>query len=199
VIRSTFSAAVALLVALPALAAELELRYAALERIVGEQLFSQDGRHYVRGDQSTKCQFAYLESPHVTADNGRLRVTARFSGRSALDLFGRCVGLGDSFDLVLTGSPRARNGALIFENVDVATARDSYYIRRVRKALTSSFSKDFKIEVRDQARHLLEQQPPGSAPFKPAFQREMAGFELGDVRVHPDALVLVVEFRIVVK
>jgi hypothetical protein len=199
VIRRTFSAALALLIALPSFAAELELRYAALERIVGEQLFSQDGRHYVRGDRSTKCQFAYLESPHVAAENGRLRVTARFSGRSALDVFGRCVGLGDSFDLTLTGSPRARNGALIFENVDVTTVRDSYYIRRVRKALTSSFSKDFKIEVRDQARRLLEQQPPGPASFKPAFQQEMAGFELGDVQVHPDALVLVVEFRLVVK
>src|SRR5208283_1804207 len=83
----------------PMKAASLQLRYDALERIVAEQLFTQEGRRYVRGTAATKCQFAYLETPHVSAENGRLKVTARFSGRTALDVFGHCVGLGDSFDL----------------------------------------------------------------------------------------------------
>src|ERR1035438_7825047 len=91
--------------AVPSFATELELRYAAIERLLADQLFSQDGRLYVRGNKTTKCQFAYLESPRVGSANGRLRVTARFSGRTALDMFGRCVGLGDSFDLTLTASP----------------------------------------------------------------------------------------------
>jgi hypothetical protein len=149
-----------LLLAVPSFAAELELRYAAIERIIAEQLFTQEGRHYVRGSRSTKCQFAYLEAPHLSSDAGLLRVTARFSGRSALDLFGRCAGMGDEFDL----------------------------IRRVREALAQSISKDFKIEVRDRARRLLEQP-----------QQELATFDLGDIRVTPNALVLVVDFRLVVK
>ena len=179
-------------------AADLELRYGALERIIADQLFTQDGRHYVRGNQKTKCQFAYLESPHIGADSGRLRVTARFSGRSALDMFGRCVGLGDSFDLTLTGSPVVRGGALAFNDVAISTPRDSYYIRRVRQALTGAFSKDFRIDVRDQARRLIQQPPDPAAP-KPLYDRELAGFDLGDVRVTPDGLVLVVEFKLVVK
>src|SRR5271166_4015445 len=98
--------------ALPSFAAELELRYAALERIIAEQLFTQEGRHYVRGNRAARCQFAYLEAPKIGSEDGRLRVTARFSGRTALDLFGRCAGLGDSFDLTITAVPIPRNGAI---------------------------------------------------------------------------------------
>jgi hypothetical protein len=188
-------------------AAELELRFAALERIVAAQLFTQDGRHYVRGSRTTRCQFAYLETPHIDSDQGRLRVQARFSGRSALDLMGRCVGLGDSFDLTLTGTPASRNGAIVLRDVKVSTPRDSYYIRRVRAALSQSISKDFKIEVRDQAQRLLEQQDEISSnaalpivpPKDALYKQELATFDLGEIRVTPDALVLVVEFRLVVK
>src|SRR5258706_13558726 len=91
-----------LLAAAPSFAAELELRYAALQRIIAEQVFTQEGRHYVRGNKTTRCQYAYLESPRIGADGERLRVTAQFSGRSALDMFSRCVGMGDSFDFVVT-------------------------------------------------------------------------------------------------
>src|SRR5580704_7239292 len=147
--RFTVVAVLVLSVAMPAWSAELELRYGAIERLIADQLFSQEGRLYVRGNKATKCKFAYLESPHVGAVDGRLRVSARFSGRTALDMFGACVGLGDSFDFTMIASPIVKNGALAFKDVAVSTPRDSFYIRRVRLALTSSFSRDFKIEVRD--------------------------------------------------
>jgi len=175
--------------------ADLELRYGALERIIGEQMFTQDGRRYVRGNAAAKCQYAYLEHPRLSADDVRLRVVARFSGRSALDLLGRCVGLGDSFDLTITATPIARNGAIAFQDANVTTAKDSYYIRRVRQALTQSFTKDFKVEVRDQARRLL------ASPAQPGstYQQELSSFDLNAVHVTHDALVLEVEFKLVVK
>jgi len=181
-----------------ACAAELELRFEALERIVAAQLFTQDGRHYVRGNRAARCQFAYLEAPRIDSDHGRLRVRARFSGRSALDVFNRCVGLGDSFDLTLTAAPAPRDGAIVLRDVNVSTGRDSYYIGRVRAALIQSISKDFKIEIRDQARSLLEQHA-GASSTGALYQQELAQFDLGDIRVTPDALVLVVEFRLIVK
>jgi len=192
------TAALLIVAGIPAWAAELELRYAAIERVIADQLFSQDGRLYVRGNKTTRCKFAYLESPHVGAVNGRLRVSARFSGRTALDMMGACVGLGDSFDFTMIASPIVRNGALAFKEVSVSTPRDSFYIRRVRLALIDSFSHAFKIEVRDQARRLLEQ-PPAQASPTPLYRRELASFDLRDVRVQPDALVLVMDFRLVVK
>jgi hypothetical protein len=181
-----------LLAMVPAGAADIELRFDTLDRIIAAQVFTQDGRRYVRGTPTTKCQFAYLEAPHLGADNGLLRVNARFSGRTAFDLLGGCIGLGDSFDLTITAAPVVRNGAIGFKDVKVTTTKDSYYIRRVRAALTQSFGKDVKIDVKDQARKILEQGE------RAAYKAEMASFNLTEVRVTPDALVLVIDFRLVV-
>jgi hypothetical protein len=183
-----------LLCAVSLQAAELELRYTALERILAEQLFTQEGRHYVRGSRTSKCQFAYLETPHIDSDAGRLRIAARFSGRSALDLFGGCVGLGDSFDLTITAAPIPRNNTIALSEVKVTAVKDSYYIRRVRSAMALSIARDFKIELRDQARRLLEQTREG-APY----QQELAAFTLNEIKITSDSLILVLDFRLVVK
>lgn len=178
-----------------ALCADLEIRYSALERMVASQMFTQEGRRYVRGNQAAKCQYAYLEAPKLSAANGRLQVAARFSGSSALDLFSRCVGMGDSFNLTVTAVPVPRKGAIGFDDAQVSTPKDSYYIRRVRTAMTQSFDKDFKIDIRDQARRLLEQ--PASP--SPIYQQELRDLDLTAVRVTPDALVLVIDFKLIVK
>ncbi len=97
---------------------ELRIHYSALQRILAEQMFTQDGRQYVRGTPKARCNYAYLEHPDVHGDaQGRLKVEARFSGRSAIDFFGRCVGLGDSFDLSITAVPYYENGAIRFKDV----------------------------------------------------------------------------------
>ena len=181
-----------LLCAIPSFAAELELRFSALERILADQLFTQEGRHYIRGNRATKCQFAYLEAPHIDSDNGKLRIAARFSGRSALDLFGGCVGLGDSFDLTITASPLPHHDSIVLGDVKVTTVKDSYYIRRVRQAMAQSMARDFKLEIRDQARRLLEQAHEG-------YKQELASFALTEIRLTPESLILAIDFRLIVK
>ena len=177
-----------------ALPADLEIRYSALERMVAAQMFTQEGRRYVRGDKAAKCQYAYLEAPKLSAAGERLQVTARFSGSSAMDLFSRCVGMGDSFNVTITAVPVPRKGAIAFQDTQVSTAKDSYYIRRVRTAMMRTFDQDFKIEIRDQARRLLEQPTTGAL-----YQQELKDLDLNAIRVTPDALVLVVDFKLVVK
>ena len=179
---------------MPARPADLEIRYSALERMVAAQMFTQEGRRYVRGSQAEKCQFAYLEAPKLSASGERLQVAARFSGRSAMDLFSRCVGMGDSFNLTLTAVPVPRKGAIAFQDTQVSTPKDSYYIRRVRSAMMRTFDQDFKIEIREQARRLLEQPASGAL-----FQQELKDLDLTGIRVTPEALVLVVDFKLVVK
>ncbi|MCU1339469.1 MAG: hypothetical protein JWO19_5050 [Bryobacterales bacterium] len=186
--------ALVIVFATSALPADLEIRYSALERMIAAQMFTQEGRRYVRGNHATKCQYAYLEAPKLSATDSRLRVAARFSGSSALDLFSRCVGMGDSFDLTITAVPVPRKGAIAFQDTQVSTTRDSYYIRHVRSALMRSFDQDFKIEIREQARRLLEQPASGAV-----YEQELKDLDLTAIRVTPDALVLVVDFKLIVK
>jgi hypothetical protein len=183
------------LLASPALPADLEIRYSALERMIAAQMFTQEGRRYVRGNQSAKCQYAYLEAPKLTPAGDHLQMAARFSGRSAMDLFSRCVGMGDSFNLTITALPVPRKGGIAFQDTQISTPKDSYYIRRVRSAMVKSFNQEFKIDIRDQARRLLEQPASSSA----AFQQELKDLDLTGIRVTPEALVLVIDFKLVVK
>jgi len=184
-----------LLLASSAQAASLEIRYGALERLIGQQMFTTEGRRYVRGTQATKCNFAYLESPKLHHGGAsRIELRVHFTGRSAVDMLGRCVGLGDSFDLIITGLPVARDGSIAFDQLAVSTPRDSFYIRRVRAALVQTMNKEFRIDVRDQARSLLDA-PRGNG----AYEQELHDLRITSVQSTQDALILEVDFRLTVK
>jgi hypothetical protein len=102
--------------------------------------------------------------------------------------------MGDSFTVTITAIPIPRKGAIAFQDTQISTPRDSYYIRRVRSAMMRTFDQVFKIEIRDQARRLLEQPTAGAL-----YEQELKDLDLNAIRVTPDALVLVVDFKLVVK
>jgi hypothetical protein len=176
-------------------AVELHVQFGALERMLTEQVFSQEGRRYVHGSKTDKCNFAYLEKPQVRGEGGRLRMKARFTGRSALNLVGQCVGLGDAFDLVIRALPVYKNGSIALQEVKVTSeGKSGYYIRRVCEAMQASLAKDFKYALEAEAQKLLE--APGA---QPGYKREVRKFTAPDIRVTDDALVLQVDFELTVK
>ena len=176
-------------------AVEIHLQFGALERMLGEQVFTQEGRRYVHGAKSNKCNFAYLEKPQVRGDAGRLRILAHFTGRAALNLIGQCVGMGDAFDVVITAAPVYKSGAVGLQEVKVASAgKASYYIRKVCTAMESSLAHDFKYPLERDAQALLES--PG---LQPQYKREVRKFNVPEIRVSDDALVLTVDFEMTIK
>jgi hypothetical protein len=186
--------ALALLCAAPALAVDVELYYGALERLIGEQAFTAEGRRYVQGAKDQKCRYAFLEKPQLSGAGEQLQLKVNFSGKTALDMFGHCVGVGDQFELTILAKPKIDNGVIAFEQFQVSTPRDSFYIRRVRTALVETLNKQFRIDIMAQARKLIEvPQQIG------AYRQEIKDLKLTAVRVAADALVLGVDFKVVVK
>jgi hypothetical protein len=176
-------------------AIELRIQFAALERMLGEQVFTQDGRRYVYNDKTNKCNFAYLEKPRVEGQDGKLRMRARFSGRSALNMFGKCVGLGDAFDVIITALPQYKDGNIGLNDVKaVPDGHTGYYIRRVCDALTTSLLRGFRYPVAATAKSLLED--PGA---QKSYPRELADFHVTEIRVTSEALVLAIDFALTVK
>ncbi|MCW5980907.1 MAG: hypothetical protein KIT09_22695 [Bryobacteraceae bacterium] len=175
---------------------EFLLHYQALERILANQAFTRQGRLYLRGDPDARCSYAYLQSPKVSSESGKLRIRAAFSGRSALDLFGRCVGVGDSFDLVLLAIPYVRDGSLRLREVSVACEADGMYPRAVCLSIARSLERDFRHDLRATAERMLGQDC--SVPM-PLFQRELERFEVTDIRIHPEGVVLALRFRLALK
>ena len=174
----------------PARAVELHIQFAALERMLAEQVFTEEGRRYVRGDKSNRCNFAYLESPKIEGDGGRLRIRAKFTGRSSVNVLGQCVGLGDAFQVVISARPQYKDGRLRLQDVVAASdGRSGFYIRRVCAGLQTSLERDFAYPLEAEARRLLEE----------GGKREVRGFKVPDVRVSGDSLVLTVDFELRVK
>lgn len=189
------AATLALLAAAGAPAVELHIQFGALERMLGEQVFSEEGRRYVRGSQSAKCNFAYLEKPGIQADSGRLRIRARFTGRSALNMFGQCVGMGDAFDLIISARPGYKDGHLRLQDVKVVSdGKTGFYIRRVCSAMEASLARDFRYPLEKTAAAILEETPAPSA-----YRRVLKDFTVSEVRVSPESLVLVLDFQLTVK
>jgi len=176
-------------------AVELHIQFQALERMLAETVFTQDGRRYLHGDKNNKCNFAYLEKPVARGDGGRLIIRARFTGRTALDAFGVCVGMGDAFDAVITATPAFRDGSIVLTKVSAASSgKTGIYIRRVCAALSSSLGRDFRYPISQQFRKSLE-----DPSILPAYPRDLRDFNVPEIRVDNDALVLVVDFVLTVK
>jgi hypothetical protein len=184
-----------LLAACPARAVELHLQFRALERMVAEAIFTQEGRRYVHNDKSNKCNFAYLEKPQIQGVDGRLRIRAKFTGRSALDVIGQCVGLGDAFIVVVTATPQYRGGNIVLQDVSASSeSKTGMYIRRVCAFLAVSLAHDFKYPLAAEAKRILE-----DSSSQPGYQRELRDFQVPAIRVTESALVIQADFALVVK
>ena len=187
--------AILLILAPHAAAVELQIQFAALERMLAEQVFTQEGRRYVKGSKDTKCNFAYLEKPQVRGENGRLRMKARFSGRSTVNFAGLCVGLGDAFDVVILALPIYKNGSVMLQDVKVSSdGKTGFYIRRVCSAMEASLTRDFRYALEKEAQTMLE-----NPITQPNYKREVRKFNVNEIRVTNDALVLHVDFELTVK
>jgi len=163
--------------------------------MLAQQVFTQDGRRYVHNDNTNKCNFAYLEKPQVRGGEGKLNIHARFTGRSALNMFGQCVGLGDAFELTIAATPRFRDAYIALGGVTVTSDNKSgYYIRRVCPVLASSLGRDFRYPISAEFQKALE-----DAAILPLFPRQLRNFRVPEIRVEADALVLVLDFELTIK
>jgi len=163
--------------------------------MLAETVFTQDGRRYVQGDKNNKCNFAYLEKPHVHGEGGRLVIRARFTGRSSLNALGICVGLGDAFDVALAATPEFHDGNLELTKVSATSdGKTGYYIRRVCTALSGSLGKQFRYPLSSQFQRALE-----DPSIQRTYPRQLRNFTVPSIRVTDDALVLVVDFELTVK
>jgi len=176
-------------------AVELQIQYGALERMIAEAVFTQDGRRYVHNDKTNKCNFAYLEKPQIQGAGGRLRIRAKFTGRSALNVIGQCVGLGDAFFVVITATPQYRNGNIVLTDIVAASdGKTGIYIRKVCSVLGASLERDFKYPLAAEAKRILE-----DTSGQPGYKRELRDFQVPAIRVADDALVIQTDFSLVVK
>jgi hypothetical protein len=179
-----------------AFALELEIRFPILERNLSKELFTQDGKRYVKGTPQSKCNFAYLANPQFGSRDGKLWIRAKFTGRSSLDVFGKCVGFGDSFDFEVLSNLTTKDGTLLLADptVKVLKAKDSYYSRQVEKALQRSIGDAVKYPIREEIRKLL-----AAASAASPYRVTIGKVEIRQMTILKDSLLLDVDTRFVVE
>ena len=140
-----------------------------------------------------KKQGLQFRLPRASGDQRGIR--AHFTGRSAQNILGRCVGLGDSFDVQIASTPYYHDGVIAVKDVRVESInKDGVYIRMVRAALAYSLGAEFQYRVMDDAKKMLE------APRDPLpISQELRSFRVSEIRVTGDALVLTLDFTLAVK
>ena len=73
----------AILIAAPTIgAAELHIYFTAVQKILSQQVFTQDGRRYVRGTEKSKCGFVYIDNPRISENKGLLNLKTRVTART---------------------------------------------------------------------------------------------------------------------
>lgn len=171
----------------PAIAqVEVHLTFAVLQKIIGSQVFTEDGRKYVRGGKDKRCSFAYLENPRIGETDGRLVVRARFSGRSAMTVLGQCVGLGDSFDVVVSMTPYAEKSLLRLRDVQVISdGKRGMYARAVCNQLAATIPRILIYDFSPDFKRALEAEQPGLP-----FRKTVEDLSVQSLRVSKEALVL---------
>lgn len=173
---------------------QIEIDYAVLEKFLAKLAFTADGRQYVRGSRDSRCSFAYLENPRISASGGRLHVRTRFSGRAAIDLLGACFGIRDSFDLTIHATPHYEAGDLLLKGVEADTDDfKTLYNIRVLRALATDLPRQFRYPLRSATAKLLEQ------PRDPLYTQKMSAFHVVTVQAAIHALVLVLDFKLEVR
>ena len=89
-----------------------------------------------------------MEKPRVHSVDGKLHIHAKFTGRSAVTMFGQCVGLGDAFDVVIGATPIYKDGNIGLKDVTAASEnRTGFYIRRVCEAISASLGHGFQYPI----------------------------------------------------
>ncbi len=132
----------------PSEAASFEVGYRAIERFIVQRVMTDGGRHYMEGQPSDDCRYAFVQEPRVAAVSGRLQITLLFAGRAGAVVAGKCVGPGDNFDLVVSGVPEYDGGELFLSELRVE-APDTAYFKIVRPLVEKDLKESLRYPLRD--------------------------------------------------
>jgi hypothetical protein len=102
-------------------AAEIVLEPSAVQKLVVESLFKENGRYVL---QRGACS-AWLDHPAVTLANGRVVIRAHLSARVGMDFGDSCAGVDLASWATVSGEPSAQGTTVRLANIRVEDVGDA--------------------------------------------------------------------------
>lgn len=136
-------------------AVEMKISSDALERTLNTQLFNNNGRYYLRGNDQSPC-FVVADSPHVNFVEDRIVVHVHVRAKLGTTIHGSCFGLSLERDVDVSLAPEAEGEVIGFRDARIDKLSGSRELDHLLMPfLSGRVPTSLKVNAADQLRQLL--------------------------------------------
>jgi hypothetical protein len=176
---------VALLSSTAASGAEIVLEQSAVQKLVVESLFKDNGRFYI---QRGACS-AFLENPAVTLTNGRVVIRSHLSARLGMDFGDSCAGVDLASWATVSGEPSAQGTTVRLTNIRIEDVGDANTRVVLNSGLVPTMPGAVELDVLKAVRTMLQ----GASG---QLQVEVQSLNIESVRIAGNTLSVRFDFRV---
>ncbi len=177
--------AVTVLSTAPADGAEIVLEQSAVQKLVVESLFKDNGRYYI---QRGACS-AYLDSPAVTLTGGRVVIRSRLNARLGVDFGDSCAGVDLASWTTVSGEPSAQGTSVRLANIRIEEVSDANTRIVLNSGLAPTLPGAVELDVLKAVRSMLQ----GASS---QLQVEVLALNIESARVADNKLSVRFEFKV---
>jgi len=177
--------AAALISGAPARAAEIVLEPSAVQKLVVESLFRDNGRFYL---QRGACN-AFLDSPAVTLTAGRVVIRSHLSARLGMDFGDSCAGVDLASWTTVSGVPSAQGTAVRLGDVRIEDVGDANTRVVLNSGLVPTLPAAFELDVLKAVRQMLQ-------GTNSQLQVDVQSLHIDSVRVVDNRLSVRFDFKV---
>lgn len=184
--RLSLSALVLSLAVHPAHAAEIVLERSAVEKLVAQALFKDQGRL----DLARGVCAVYLDQPSVSVGDGRVRIRSHLRANVGFPVNGDCAGVVLASWTRVSGRPVAAGGSVRLEDIRIDEVDDpDTRAVLLQSGLASAFPRAVELDVRGAVQTLLN-----SASRR--IDTTVDAFSFQDVSIAGDRLRMQFDFKL---
>ncbi|HTT11585.1 MAG TPA: hypothetical protein VMG60_11895 [Burkholderiaceae bacterium] len=180
--------AIVFLACLPARGAEIVLERTAVDRLVRQSLFADQGRYYL---QRGAC-YAYLDDPTVSLTGGRVVLNANLTSYLGVLVGAQCVGVPLNSRVVLSGKPAQQGGIVRLADLRIDNIADQATRALVQQVVMPRFPQAVEIDVAAALRAMLKH------PNIP-YTSELERLDITAVTAENDRLGVTFDFKLLAK
>jgi hypothetical protein len=179
---------VALAIGLPAQGAEIVLERTAVDRLVRQSMFTDQGRYYL---QKGAC-YAFLDDPMVSLTGGRVVLNARLTSYMGVMVGTQCVGVPLNSRVTVSGKPAQDGGVVRLADLRIDNIADQSTRAVVQSGILPRFPQAVEIDVAAALRAMLKQ------PNIP-YSSELERLDITALSAEGDRLGVTFDFKLVAK
>ena len=177
--------AVALLSSTAAPGAEIVLEQSAVQKLVVESLFKDNGRFYI---QRGACN-AFLDNPAVTLAAGRVVIRSHLSARLGMDFGDSCAGVDLASWATVSGEPSAQGTTVRLANIRIEDVGDANTRIVLDSGLVPTMPGALELDVLKAVRSMLQ----GASGH---LQVDVQSLSIESVRIADNRLTVRFDFKV---